>query len=275
LITGGGGMVATDLRALLEQSGTTVSAPARGQLDIASREAVDRVVDSAQPQVIVNCAAWTRVDDAEAHEESATRVNGEGVEYLADAANRHGALLVQISTDFVFDGTGRRPYEPDDPVGPVSAYGRSKLAGERAAASAREHLIVRTSWLFGRSGWNFVEAMRKQVDVGRTELRVVNDQRGCPTYTPHLASAIVALCEAGARGIVHYADRPECTWFDFAAEIIRQLGAEVKMVPVTTAEFPRPAARPAYSVLSTAAYERITGRKPESWVEGLREYLQV
>jgi dTDP-4-dehydrorhamnose reductase len=268
LITGAGGMVGTDLREALALRDEPVAALTKNDLDITDSRCVSAVVADARPDVIVNCAAYTKVDQAESEESAASASNGSAVEFLAQAANEAGALLVQISTDFVFDGAKRTPYEPDDATNPRSAYGRSKLLGETAARHAGKHLILRTSWLFGVHGPNFVEAILRQVRLGNT-LRVVNDQRGRPTYTPHLASAILHLVAADARGVVHYADAEECTWYDFACAI----APGVKIVPVETEEFPRPAARPAYSVLSTESYERLTGVTPASWREGLREYL--
>jgi dTDP-4-dehydrorhamnose reductase len=268
-------MVAHDLRDALTERGENVVALAKADLDITDARMVDKVVRDAGPAVIVNCAAYTKVDPAEDDEHGANAINGSAVEFLADAANAVDAHLVQISTDFVFDGTARAPYEVNAQTAPLSAYGRSKLLGELAASHARKSLIVRTSWLFGLHGPNFVEAIRNQIRKGTNPLRVVDDQRGRPTYTPHLAEAIVRVVRSGARGIVHYADEPECTWFDFAREIVAQLGVGIDVKPVTTAEFPRPAARPTYSVLSTQRYERITGVTPASWREGLREYLSL
>jgi dTDP-4-dehydrorhamnose reductase len=270
LITGGTGMVATDLRAALHDRGVDVVAPGKGDLDITDFAAVKRMVDEQRPSVIINCAAYTKVDAAEANENLATAINGSAVELLAKAAG--DALLVQISTDFVFDGTKRTPYEINDPTSPLSAYGRSKLLGEQSVMDAQRFLLVRTSWLFGVHGPNFVEAIRNQIAKGNS-LRVVDDQRGRPTYTPHLAEAIIRLVTCGATGIVHYADQPECTWYDFARAIAEEMAATVRIDPVSTAEFPRPATRPAYSVLSTARYEHLTGVKPASWREGLREYF--
>lgn len=274
LVTGGSGMVATDLRHELESRDLEVVSVSKNDLDVTDHEGVSALVRKTRPSVIVNCAAYTLVDDAEANEPVATAINGSGVEFLADAANRVGALLIQVSTDFVFDGKKTAPYEVNDATAPLSAYGRSKLVGEHAARSARSHLILRTAWLFGVHGHNFVEAIRNQVKKGTNPLRVVNDQRGRPTYTPHLAHAIIRLAQnERARGIVHYADQDECTWFDFARAIVEELGAATEVLPVTTAEFPRPAVRPAYSVLSTERYERLTGVQPESWRDGLHEYL--
>lgn len=273
-------MVATDLRHELELRGNDVSAPARAELDIVDRGSIRRAVKETRPDIIVNCAAYTRVDDAEANENLANAVNGSAVEFLADAANEAGALLLHISTDFVFDGTKRTPYEVNDPTAPLSAYGRSKLLGELAAADADRHLIVRTAWLFGIHGNNFVEAIRNQIRKGTNPLRVVSDQRGRPTYTPHLAQALIRLGNLAAesdvaRGVAHYADEGECSWFDFASAIVEELGSTTEVTPVTTDAFPRPAPRPAYSVLSTERYERLTGVAPDPWREGLREYLAL
>lgn len=285
LITGNKGMLGTDLSQALEERGDEVVGVDKDVLDITDSEAVERFVGEIRPDVIVNCAAYTQVDDCEANEATASKVNGWAVEPLADAANRVDALLVQISTDFVFDGGATRPYEINDPVAPISAYGRSKLEGEVRARIAKRHIVLRTSWLFGVRGWNFLEAIRKQILLGRTELRVVTDQRGCPTYTPHLASAVVRLADIARSspelgGVYHYSDAPECAWFDFAVAIVEQMKREgsappeARVLPTTSAEFPRPARRPAYSVLSTERYRRVTGCEPESWLDGLADYFE-
>lgn len=271
-------MVGTDLRDELLARGEDVVALTRDDLDVTDSRSVDSVIAAHAPDVIVNCAAYTKVDQAEAEEHAANALNGSAVELLASAANATGALLVHLSSDFVFDGRKRAPYEVTDATSPLSAYGRSKLLGELAATHAEKHLIVRTSWLFGVHGPNFVEAIRNQIRKGTNPLRVVEDQRGRPTYTPHLARAIIRLatqaCQSDvARGIVHYADAGECSWYDFARAIAEECGAGTTVKPVSTDEFPRPAKRPAYSVLSTERYERLTGVTPDSWREGLREYL--
>jgi dTDP-4-dehydrorhamnose reductase len=275
LITGAGGMVGTDLVEALRMRGDDVVALTRSDLDITNGRVVESVILEAKPAIVVNCAAYTRVDDAEAHAAVANAVNGSSVQLLAEAANRVDALLVQVSTDFVFDGRKTTPYEINDLPSSLSAYGRSKQLGEQAATHARKHLIVRTAWLFGTHGHNFVEAIRKQIVKGTNPLRVVNDQRGRPTYTRHLAEALLRLVKVDASGIVHYADEPECTWYDFACAIVEELGADVTVKPVSTEDFPRPAARPAYSVLSTKRYEQLTDMKPGSWREGLGSYLAM
>lgn len=280
LITGAGGMLGRDLYDALIARGETVVALDRSDLDVTDSSRVNAVVGEHAPSVIVNCAAYTKVDQAEAEESVANAINGSAVELLAAAANATDALLVQLSTDFVFDGTGCVPYEVTDPTDPLSSYGRSKLLGELAATHARKHLVIRTSWLFGVHGPNFVEAMRNQICKGTNPLRVVADQRGRPTYTPHLAEAVIRLAFLAdasdvARGIVHYGDADDCTWFDFARAIVEECGADVSVIPLTTDEFPRPARRPAYSVLSTQRYERLTGVAPDSWREGLVDYLKI
>ena len=280
LITGAGGMVGTDLRNELAARGEETISVAKGELDITDARAVEAFIRERRPTIVVNCAAYTKVDDAEANEAVANAINGSAVEHLADAANAVDALLLHISTDFVFDGAKRTPYEVNDPTAPLSAYGRSKLLGELGAARARKHAIVRTAWLFGVHGPNFVEAIRNQLRKGTNPLRVVNDQRGRPTYTPHLAHALIRIAtrahdDAEARGVLHYADEGECSWFDFAAAIVEESGAATTVMPVTSDQFPRPAKRPAYSVLSTERYERLTGVAPEPWRDGLREYLAL
>jgi dTDP-4-dehydrorhamnose reductase len=270
-------MVGHDVRSALESRGEELVALTRAELDITDAPAVRDAVRRSRPGVIINCAAYTKVDDAETNEHLAAAINGSAVEFLAEAANEADALLVQLSTDFVFDGAQRTPYEVNDRPSPLSAYGRSKLIGEHAASTAAKHVILRTAWLFGIHGPNFVEAIRNQIRKGTNPLRVVNDQRGRPTYTPHLADAIVRISriayeDPDARGIVHYADTPECTWFDFAVAIA---GEKAAVNRVSSDAFPRPASRPSYSVLSTERYERLTGVRPESWEEGLREYAQL
>lgn len=271
-------MLGSDLCDELTAQGERVTALTRADLDITDSRLVNACFADHDPDLVINCAAWTNVDLAESQESMANAINGSAVEILAAAANTSGALLVQVSTDFVFDGEALEPYEVNAVTSPLSAYGRSKLLGEIAAAHAAKSLIVRTSWLFGRRGPNFVDAIRRQITNGVSPLRVVADQRGRPTYTPHLARAIVRLARLAltsdvARGVVHYADEPECSWYDFARAIVEESGSAVDIRPVETSEFPRPARRPAWSVLSTERYERLTGAKPDSWRDGLREYL--
>nr|BFE85719.1 dTDP-4-dehydrorhamnose reductase [Planobispora longispora] len=211
--------------------------------------AVAEAVRLHKPDAVVNCAAWTAVDDAEAHEAEALAVNGHAVRALAEACAEADARLVQISTDYVFDGASSRPYREDDPTGPVGAYGRSKLAGERAALE-HGHIVVRTAWLYGARGANFVRTMIR-LEAERETVSVVDDQHGQPTWAADLAAELVRLVHADVPGgIYHATNSGRTTWYGFAREIFTLLGADPERVrPVTTAAFPRPARRPAYSVL--------------------------
>lgn len=279
-------MVGSEVFSQLRRRDADVVAVGHAELDIADGDSVHYLVGNVRPDVIVNCAAWTKVDDCETGEDLAEKVNGTGVAHLADASNGCGALLTHVSTDFVFDGGKNGEWEVDDEPRPLSAYGRTKRSGEIAAARADRHVIVRTSWVFGPNGSNFVEAILRQVESGNRELRVVDDQRGRPTYTPHLASALIDLSEIARenremRGIYHYADAPSCTWFELASEIIRvhgdmnRLEDRAAVLPVKAVEMPRPAVRPPNSTLSTRRYESVTGNAPGSWKDGLAEYLRT
>ncbi|HET9793310.1 MAG TPA: dTDP-4-dehydrorhamnose reductase [Thermoanaerobaculia bacterium] len=275
LVTGGGGMLARDLRAVLgARAGEfQVVAPAHGQLDVTNADHVRGVMASFRPAIVFNCAAFTKVDLCET-DPAARAVNADAVATIAGACAKAGARLVHVSTDFVFDGRKGTPYVEEDRPAPLSAYGRTKREGEERALEAPGALVVRASWLFGSHGPNFVEAMLKQAESGKKEVRVVSDQVGRPTATTDLAEALVALADANASGIVHYANRGEVSWNEFAREIYRRAGfADVEVRPITSAELDRPAIRPAYSVLSTEKYERLTGTTPRDFREPLAEYL--
>jgi len=273
LVTGASGMLGSDLGPALAAAGHEVLARPKSDLDITDARNLLRVVRELAPDVVVNCAAFTKVDACET-DPLAFEVNAKGVGNLADACGHVGAQLVQVSTDFVFDGAKTSPYVEDDPTGPLSAYGRSKLEGEEAARRLPGSLIVRASWLFGRSGWNFIEAILKQVESGKTRLSVVTDQVGRPTATTDLSEAIAALLEAGASGTYHFANRGEVSWNEFAGEILWRSGRkDVTVEPTSSDALARPARRPAYSVLDTGKYERLTGRPIRSFREPLSEYL--
>jgi dTDP-4-dehydrorhamnose reductase len=231
------------------------------------------MVDGVRPTVLINCAAYTAVDDCEADEANAMAVNGTAVGHLAEACNDVEARLIHISTDYVFAGDADRPYREDDPVSPTSAYGRTKVEGERLASLAARHLTVRTAWLYGHDGGNFVEAIRRQVVSGATSLRVVADQVGSPTYCDDLAAALLDLVTSDATGVVHGTNSGITSWHGFAEEIVRLMGADIPVERVTTSEFPRPAPRPAYSVLDGARLESLIGRAMPSWQDALARYL--
>ncbi len=243
------------------------------EVDVCDPVHLAEAVRRTSPEVIVNCAAFTAVDAAEGRPEEAFRVNGDAVRTLAALANELDALLVQISTDYVFDGTLGRPYREGDPPCPLSVYGQSKLAGEEAAQRSRRHLVLRTAWLFGHGGRNFVEAIRSQIAGGATVLRVVSDQRGSPSYATDVAQALLRLVGIGAEGVVHVANRGSASWFEFAAAIARLAAPAVTMVPITTAESGRPARRPAFSVLDTSRLRALLGAPLPHWEDALRRYL--
>jgi dTDP-4-dehydrorhamnose reductase len=239
----------------------------RSELDVTDAPAVERAFREVQPDAVVNCAAYTDVDGAEGDEDTATEVNGDGAGNVATAAAAVGAFVVQPSTDYVFDGEKDEPYLETDATAPRSAYGRSKLAGEwTVAESSPRHAIVRTAWLFGLHGKNFPDTMLRLDGP----LKVVDDQIGCPTYTAHLAEALVDLAGGRLTGIVHVAGGGECSWYEFAREIFRRAEREVELEPCTTDEFPRPAPRPKYSVLRSVHREAPV--LPD-WRDGLEAYL--
>lgn len=272
LVTGAKGQLGRALERAAAARGVAYSGLDLPEFDITDAAAVAEAVARARPDAIVNCAAFTAVDAAEEDEARATEVNGVAVGHLAVASDEAGALLVQVSTDYVFDGTSRRPYREDDPPRPASAYGRSKLVGEASAARARRHLIVRTAWLFG-DGHNFVEAIVGQVARGAASLRVVADQVGCPTYAEDLAAAILGLVGADAGGVFHAVNRGAVSWHGFAVEIVAQLGSHIPVAPISTAETGRRAPRPAYGVLDTARLESLLGEPLPPWQDALRRYL--
>lgn len=244
-------------------------------LDISDAEIVTNWIEASMPSEVINCAAYTAVDQCESDEQSAMKINGTSVGVLAAACNAVGSRLVQISTDYVFAGDGQRPYREDDAVAPVSAYGRTKLRGEELARTAHQHLIVRTAWLYGHGGKNFVEAIRGQIDRGVETLRVVTDQRGSPTFCDDLAEAILDLIHADATGVVHAVNRGETTWHGFAVAIARLLRARVEVLRATSDEVRRAASRPTYSVLDTTHLSDILGRHMPSWENALARYLEA
>src|SRR3954467_10287901 len=266
LVTGAAGMLGRDVVAAAESAGHDVIALARADLDITDADAVRAAVADARPDAVVNCAGWTDVDGAEAEEEAATRINGDGAGNLAAAA----PFLVHVSSDYVFDGSATEPYTEGDPTGPGTAYGRSKLAGEHAVAAAGEHAIVRTAWIFGPHGKNFVATMLKLAE-DRDEVNVVADQIGCPTFTGHLAPPLIAVPEQRLGGILHVAGGGQCSWHELAQATFDEAGTGTIVHPVTTAEFPRPAPRPAGSVLRSS---RPAAPALPPWREGLSTYLR-
>jgi dTDP-4-dehydrorhamnose reductase len=269
LVTGAAGMLGTDVVAAA--AGHDVVALARADLDVTDPDAVAAAIDGARPDAVIHCAAWTDVDGAEADEEAATAVNGTGAGNVAAAAARAGAHVVHVSSDYVFDGAVDEPYTEASVTDPLSAYGRSKLAGEHAVAQTapEAHAIVRSSWLFGVHGRNFVDTMLR-LGREREEVTVVTDQVGCPTYTGHLAPALVAVAERRLRGVLHVAGGGACSWWDLARAAFERAGVTCAVRRGSTAELGRPAPRPAFSVLRST---RVDAPVLPCWEDGLAAHL--
>lgn len=277
LITGAAGMLGSDLQTAARDAGHEVIALSRQDLDITDADATEQALTDAKPEVVINAAAYTRVDDAESHPDEAHQINAQGAGNVARAAAIADAHIIHLSTDYVFDGTKTSgPYVESDETGPRSVYGATKLQGELMVAQAApaSHTIVRSSWLFGNHGPCFPATILKLAGE-RDTVNVVVDQRGCPTFTPDLAQAILRIAQADADdallGVVHIAGGGEASWFEFAREIVTQAGARATVDPCTTADFPRPAPRPAYSVLRSERGEDVPLLR--DWREALRDYL--
>jgi dTDP-4-dehydrorhamnose reductase len=277
VITGSAGMLGQDVAIAAREAGHCVLPLARSELDVTNPAAVAAAFGEARADVVVNCAAWTDVDGAEQASAAALAVNGPGAGNVAQAAAEAGAWTINISSDYVFDGEKRWPYVESDPVGPRSVYGSSKLAGERAVAQAapRRHTIVRSSWLFGVGGPCFPATILR-LAAEREQLTVVEDQIGAPTFTGHLARALIQLAGGPGHppiGVVHVAGGGQCSWYEFAREIVARSGEECAVKPGLTADLARAAPRPAFSVLGT---ERGSDA-PElpDWHYGLSEFLAM
>ncbi len=271
VITGAGGMLGQDVVTVANSLGHQVTALAREDLDVTDPAQVEPTIVRAKPGAVINCAAYTDVDGAEQNEAEASLVNAEGAGFVADAAHKVDAKVVYVSTDYVFDGSKRGGYIETDDTDPIQAYGRTKLAGERATSLANgRSFIVRSSWLFGPGGSNFVETMLRMGGEGQPVM-VVHDQVGCPTYTGHLAAGLVRLIDGGAYGVHHMAGGGSCSWYEFAQEIFRQAEVEAKVLSATSEMLDRDARRPTNSVLISG---RETPIKLPSWERGLAEYLE-
>jgi dTDP-4-dehydrorhamnose reductase len=267
---GASGLLGRDLvQQLISEQLTALSSK---DADLRDRARILDVIRDSRPDWILLAAAYTDVDGCESNRDLAFAVNCEGAIHVAEAAREAGARVLFLSTDYVFDGTKRSPYEVADLRNPTSVYGASKArAEERLLEILPEVCIARTSWLFGHGGKCFPATILKLANT-RPEISVVNDQRGSPTFTRDLASALVDLCRANARGIIHITNSGDCTWYEFATEIVRASGLRCVVKPVTTTEFPRPARRPAYSVLSPDSLHAYNIHLPD-WKDALRRYL--
>lgn len=271
LVVGCNGMLGHDLMKELTGEVRGLDLP---DIDITSLESVQEAIERLKPRVVVNAAAYTDVDGCESNAELAMQVNGEGPAFLAMVTRSVGARLVQVSTDYVFNGGKGEPYLEDDPTSPLSVYGESKLAGEMNAKFNPDHLIVRTQWLYGIHGKNFVETMMRLASE-KDELAVVDDQIGSPTWTVDLSRAIRALIDKGCKGIYHAANSGFCSWNGFAQAIFEESKLDVRVLPLTTEQLNRPARRPLYSTLDCGKLARDAGISLQPWQEALKSYLHL
>ena len=268
MVTGANGMLGQDLCPMLENIGAFAIPTDISNLDITDKNAVDDFVKNAHPDIIIHCAAYTNVDKAENDKENAFKINGEGAENIAIAASENNALMIYISTDYVFDVTKTTPYLPNDKTNTINVYGASKLEGEEAVKKhCQKYYIARTSWLYGHNGKNFVETMISLAD--KPELKVVDDQVGCPTWTVELCRGIIKLIsEQKPYGTYHVCGGGNTSWYGFAKEIFNQMGLNVNLKPCTTDEFPRDAKRPKYSIMENNSI-------CPDWKESLKEYIKL
>lgn len=271
LVTGAAGMLGHKVAAHAQQLGHDVVPADIAQFDLTDAESTRAFVATARPQAIINCAAYTNVDQAEENEDKALAINGDGAGNLARAAAASGARIVHVSTDYVFDGSNDVPWVESDTPSPLGAYGRTKLAGEKlVAAATADHAIVRTAWLFGAGGANFLDTMLR-LATERDEVSVVTDQIGCPTWTGHLAPALVELAERTSdTGIFHAAGSGYCSWNELTIELFDRAAVNCRVLPTTSEAFKRPAPRPAWSVLGT---ERSPGVVLPPWQQGVQGHL--
>lgn len=273
LVTGAAGMLARALVPALERAGHAVVAPPEAECDVTDFEALARAARAAEPDWVFHLAAYTRVDDCESDADRAHLVNGLGARNAALAAAAVGAGVLAVSTDYVFGGAGSRPFREHDAVAPISVYGASKWAGEQAVRDVNpRHLVVRTAWLYGAGGPNFPDAILARARSGGP-LRVVDDQRGSPTWTEDLAPSLVALAERAQCGTYHCTSEGDCTWHEFACHLVQAAGLTVEVARTDSASFGRPAPRPAYSVLDNGWFRHVTGRRMPHWRDAADRYL--
>ena len=272
-VTGAGGLLAHALLPTLERAGHTVLALRRSDADVTRLEALRPALEGFGPEWVIHLAAFTCVDECESKAEHAFLVNAQGARNAALAALTCGAGLLTISSDYVFDGAATRPYREYDAAGPRSVYGASKWAGEQAVREIQpRHLIVRSAWLYGPGGTNFVDTILAKARAGEP-LRVVDDQRGSPTLTHDLAAGLVRLIGSGQLGTFHCTNAGACSWYDLAAHAVQRAGLTVAVQRTDTASFPRPAPRPRYSVLDNQWFERATGAPLPPWQDAVDRYV--
>jgi dTDP-4-dehydrorhamnose reductase len=274
IVTGGTGQLGRAFSDLIDTDDIQIFSFSSHELDVTNPHQINHIFNEVQPDVVIHAGAYTAVDAAETHADIVFRVNVVGARNIAAACLRYDSKLVYVSTDYVFDGKNNRPYTEFDQPNPLNIYGRSKLEGEIIAARICPRLfIVRTSWLYGE-GHNFVRTILKLAKE-REYLTIVNDQTGSPTYTVDLAQGILSLVNTFEFGTYHMSSNGQCTWYDFAREILRLAGQNIEVRPINTAEFALPAVRPAYSVLRNYMLELTCGDYFRSWQAGLRDYMST
>jgi dTDP-4-dehydrorhamnose reductase len=276
LVIGAKGMLGRDLMKKFQLSfpGDEVLGWDIDEIDIRREQDTVTKIERVRPEVVINLAAYTDVDGCESNEQEAFAVNADGMKHIALGVRRCGARVVYLSTDYVFDGRKKEPYHEDDPPNPISVYGRSKWKGEQYVLDlAGDGVIIRTQWLYGRHGKNFVSAILRQAREKKT-LSIVNDQIGSPTYTIDLSRAISRLVRKRAAGIFHVTNSGSCSWYDFGQAILKLSGIEgVEVLPITSDQLARKAPRPPYSVLNTDRFTRETGESLRPWAEALKDFL--
>ncbi|MEW6326945.1 MAG: dTDP-4-dehydrorhamnose reductase [Thermodesulfobacteriota bacterium] len=272
MVLGAAGMLGTDVVRVLATA-HQVLPRTRNDWDITDPEACRADITAIKPDVVINCAAFTKVDDCESQPDKAFSVNGEAVKHIATACQAVKSRLIQISTDYVFDGAKGAPYREEDTPNPINVYGQSKLKGEEYALKIKGSLVIRTSWLYGRNGPNFVDTILRLAKEKKS-LTVVDDQFGSPTYTSDLAGAIARLVQKELTGIIHITNSGICSWYDFAWEILKIAGEkDISIAAIKTTGLNRPAKRPHFSALDNNRYISVTGQPLRPWPEALAEYL--
>ncbi len=274
LLLGHKGMLGSDLLLKLSLQHEVVGMD-KEEIDIVSAEECVKAIKESKPDIVINAAAYTNVDGCESAKEECFAINAEAVKNIAEACRNKNIRIIHFSTDYVFDGTAGKPYKEDDKCNPINVYGESKLAGESYLQSlADDYILIRTSWLYGVKGKNFVQAILEKAKTTPT-LSVVDDQTGSPTYTKDLAAAVDLLISQNVKGIFHITNRGSCSWYQFAVKILQESGLDdVKVIPIKFDKLQRPALRPAYSVLSMQKFITTTGKTMQPWQLALQDYLK-
>lgn len=273
IVTGMTGQLGYDVAKELERRGEKFIGTTRKEINLLTEDGAKNFILEKKPDAVIHCAAYTAVDKAESEAETAITVNGMGARWIAEACREIGAKMIYVSTDYVFGGDGRTPYEVDSEKNPVNTYGRSKLLGEDAVmAMVKNSFVVRTSWVFGANGKNFVKTMLNLADKNK-KLRVVDDQVGSPTYTPDLAKLLVDMIHTEKFGIYHATNEGFCSWAEFAKEIFKQAGKKVEVEPIETVDYPTPAKRPFNSRLSKKSLDDAGFERLPTWQDALKRFL--